>query len=75
VGAGWPLPRREAVGWIRYSSVGPRAGRGVSGGVMGGHACFCGVPMMQEGMSWPAFLADDELAGDSHTTLATAGGW
>jgi len=28
-----------------------RAGQGVSGGVIGGHACFCGVPMMQEGMS------------------------
>ena len=30
---------------------------------------------MQEGMFWPATLADDELTGDSHTTLviATAG--
>lgn len=39
------------------------------------HACLCGVPMMAEGMSWPATLADDELADDSHTTLAIAGGW
>lgn len=44
----------------------------MSGGVIGGRACFCGVPMMQEGMSWPATLADDELADDSHTTLAIA---
>ena len=67
---GWPLWRRKAV--VGNEWFGLRAGRGVSGGVIGGHACFCGVPKMQEGMSWPASLEDDELADDSHTALAIA---